>query len=125
MILLRQSRELNEASTEGKALGPSPVGPCLKTALLLTFATEVMEIVDLSESINSDSDAEVDNETPIKIIILFYVLHCFKIVKTCLIQQGVNDAVYSFLPKVEKELFRVRNQKGCRKYISQYFEISN
>ncbi|GFU75728.1 uncharacterized protein TNCV_1651881 [Trichonephila clavipes] len=32
------------------------------------FATEVEEIVDLSEPMNSDSDAEIDNETPIKTV---------------------------------------------------------
>ncbi|GFV61473.1 uncharacterized protein TNCV_2938151 [Trichonephila clavipes] len=34
MILLRQSRERNEVPIEGEALGPGPVGPCLKMSLV-------------------------------------------------------------------------------------------
>ncbi|GBM76186.1 hypothetical protein AVEN_146107-1 [Araneus ventricosus] len=74
-------------------------------------ATEVNEIVVLSEPVNSNSDAEIDNETPIK---------------TYLMQQDVNEVVFSSLHKVKKELFRVRNQGNCQTLLSStHFKISN
>lgn len=74
---------------------------------------------------NSDSDAEIDNETPIKTVTFSHALHGFETVKTYLMQQDVNDEVFSSLHKVEKELFRVRNQGNCQTSITQYFKISN
>ncbi|GFW47720.1 hypothetical protein TNCV_2829101 [Trichonephila clavipes] len=43
---------------------------------------EVEEIVDLSESMNRDSDAEMDNETPIKTV-TFSVLYCLETENLC------------------------------------------
>ncbi|GFT40286.1 hypothetical protein TNCV_627771 [Trichonephila clavipes] len=41
-------------------------------------AIEVEEIVDLSEPINSDSNAEIDNEALFKIVTFSKALHCLE-----------------------------------------------
>ncbi|GFW93551.1 hypothetical protein TNCV_47541 [Trichonephila clavipes] len=46
-------------------------------------------VIDLSELMNSDSDAEIDTETPFKTITFSDALHCFETVKTYLLQQDV------------------------------------
>ncbi|GFW19957.1 hypothetical protein TNCV_866631 [Trichonephila clavipes] len=40
------------------------------------FATEVQETVDLSQAMNSDPDAEIENETLIKTVTFLNALHC-------------------------------------------------
>ncbi|GFX95459.1 uncharacterized protein TNCV_3685111 [Trichonephila clavipes] len=68
--------------------------------------TEIVEMVDLSmsmiQSVNSDSNADIDNETPIKIVTFSNVLHCFETVETYLMQQHVKDAVFSSLREFGK-----------------------
>ncbi|GFV83138.1 hypothetical protein TNCV_1898651 [Trichonephila clavipes] len=58
-------------------------------------AIEIQEIIDLSEPMNSDSDAEFDNETLTKTVTFANVLQCLETVKTYLLQQDVNDTVFS------------------------------
>ncbi|GFX76924.1 uncharacterized protein TNCV_2257871 [Trichonephila clavipes] len=53
MILLRQSRERNEAPTEDEALGPGPVGPCLKTSL--GCGSPVVKVPDHGRHVMSSS----------------------------------------------------------------------
>ncbi|GFX52639.1 hypothetical protein TNCV_4326531 [Trichonephila clavipes] len=65
-------------------------------------ATEIQEIVDLSEPMNNDSDAEIDNKTRIKTVTFANSTHCLEIVKTYLRQKDVNDAVFSSLHKIKK-----------------------
>ncbi|GFX25082.1 hypothetical protein TNCV_2752571 [Trichonephila clavipes] len=60
---------------------------------LPTSATEVEETVDLSESMNSDSDAELDNETPIDTVTFSNDFHCLETVKTYLIQQDTDHLI--------------------------------
>ena len=60
---------------------------------LSIFPIEVNEIVILSEQMNSDYDAHIDNETFIEIV------------KTYLMQEDVNGIAFSSLHKVKKELF--------------------
>ncbi|GFY35421.1 hypothetical protein TNCV_195141 [Trichonephila clavipes] len=67
---------------------------------------------------NSDCDAEIDNEAPIKTVTFSNALHRLETVKTYLMQQDVNDAIFSPLHKVQKRLFRVENQKDCQTSIS-------
>lgn len=90
-------------------------------------ATEVSEIVDLSEEMNSDSDVEInnENETPIETVTFSNALHGLETVKTYLMQQYVNDSVFSSLHKVEKELFLVKNQRNFQTTLTQYFKSSN
>ncbi|GFX90925.1 hypothetical protein TNCV_3167561 [Trichonephila clavipes] len=54
---------------------------------LFNCAIEVEEIVDLSEEMNSDSDADIVDEIPIKTVKFFDALHCLETVKTYLMQQ--------------------------------------
>ncbi|GFW72989.1 hypothetical protein TNCV_831121 [Trichonephila clavipes] len=58
-------------------------------------ATEVEEIFDLSEPMNSDSYAEKNSETPLKTV-GFSSLHCMEIMKTYLMQQDVDNIIYFF-----------------------------
>lgn len=87
-------------------------------------ATEVNEIFDLSESMNSNSDLEND-ETPIETVTFSNAVRGLETVKTYLMQQYVNDSVFSSLHTVEKELFRVKNQGNFQTTLTQYFKISN
>ena len=66
-------------------------------------ATKVSEIGELSETVNSDSDTEISNQTPSETVT--FSNSGFETVKTYIIQHDVNDAIFSFLHKVEKELF--------------------
>ncbi len=66
-------------------------------------ATEVSKIDDLSDPMNNDSDA--DNGTPNETVTFSNALHCLVTVKTYLMQQYVNDEVFSSLHEFEKELF--------------------
>ncbi|GFT42303.1 hypothetical protein TNCV_1786171 [Trichonephila clavipes] len=69
-------------------------------------ATEIQGIVDLSEPMNSDSDAKYENETLIKTATFSNALHCMETVKTYLVQQVVNDTVsYSLLKSRKKNSF--------------------
>ncbi|GFV64724.1 hypothetical protein TNCV_1636771 [Trichonephila clavipes] len=43
---------------------------------------------------NSDSDAEIDNETPIKIVRSTNILHCLGTMKTYLVQQEKRCAAF-------------------------------
>ncbi|GFT43483.1 hypothetical protein TNCV_815281 [Trichonephila clavipes] len=72
-------------------------------------ATEIQKIVDLSKPRNSDFDADTDNETIIKSFTFSKASHCLETVRKYLMQQDVNDAVFSYQHKVEKEFFRVRS----------------
>ncbi|GFW18099.1 hypothetical protein TNCV_4006391 [Trichonephila clavipes] len=69
---------------------------------------------------NSNSDAEFDDEIPIKIVTFSNGLHCLETEKTYLTQQ--EDAAFSSLHKVEKELFQIRNQ-DLQTSISQYLKF--
>ncbi|GFV63614.1 hypothetical protein TNCV_626091 [Trichonephila clavipes] len=77
-----------------------------------TCASDVVEIDNLSESMNSDSKAETGIETRLKTVTFSNTLHCLETVKTYLMQQDVNDAVFSSMHLIEK-LFLVRNRKDC------------
>ncbi|GFV04912.1 hypothetical protein TNCV_503251 [Trichonephila clavipes] len=61
----------------------------LMTNCLSECATEFDEIVDSSEPMNSDSNTEIDNETPIKSATFPNVFIVSKLGK-----QDVNDAVF-------------------------------
>ncbi|GFW40163.1 hypothetical protein TNCV_5118461 [Trichonephila clavipes] len=50
MILLKWSRERNEAPTEGEAFGLCPVGPCLKTSLSPKATVGQAGLCDFSHS---------------------------------------------------------------------------
>ncbi|GFU88866.1 hypothetical protein TNCV_4445411 [Trichonephila clavipes] len=66
---------------------------------LSVCATEVEEIVDSSELINSDYDAEIDHETPIKTVAFFNDLPCLETVKTYLMTATAgSDVVQSGRP---------------------------
>ncbi|GFW08132.1 hypothetical protein TNCV_2978991 [Trichonephila clavipes] len=65
-------------------------------------AAEVQEIVDLSESLDSDSDAEIADETPVKTVTFSNALHCLGTVETYLMQRNINDAAFSSLGRVER-----------------------
>ncbi|GFT37912.1 RNase H domain-containing protein [Trichonephila clavipes] len=65
------------------------------------------------EPMNIDSDTEIDNKIPIKTVTFSNSSHCLETLKTYLMLQDVNNAIFSFLHGVEKELFRFRNQKDC------------
>ncbi|GFX82606.1 hypothetical protein TNCV_1192811 [Trichonephila clavipes] len=58
-----------------------------------------------------DSDTKIDNETLTKTVVFSNALHYLETVKTYLIQQVVNNSIFSSQHKIEKELFRVRNQR--------------
>ncbi len=68
---------------------------------LSTCATEVSEIFDLSEPLNSDSDAESGKETPFETVTFSNALHGLETVKTYSMQKYVNNAVFSSLHNVE------------------------
>nr|XP_042910354.1 uncharacterized protein LOC122271844 [Parasteatoda tepidariorum] len=87
---------------------------------LVVCATEVIESVDSSETMNSDSD-ENDDEAPAKIVPFSQALSSLETVKTYLMQQEVNDVVFDNLHKVEKELFRVKDQGSHQTAITQFF----
>ncbi|GFU93544.1 hypothetical protein TNCV_947861 [Trichonephila clavipes] len=65
-------------------------------------ATEVEDIVNLSEPTKSDAYAEIDIETPTTIQAFSNASQCLETVKTYLMQRNVNVAVFSFLNKVLK-----------------------
>ena len=89
-------------------------------------STEVSEIVELSKPVKtSDSDTEIDNETHSENVTFSNALKGFKTVKTYLMLHDVNDAIFSSLHKIEKELFRVMNQENSQTSLHQYFQISN
>ncbi|GFS51179.1 hypothetical protein TNCV_3532711 [Trichonephila clavipes] len=73
-------------------------------------ATEVQETVDLSEPMNSYSDEEIDNETLIKLL-HFLMLYIVWKLKTYLMQQDINDAVFSSL------------REGCPTITSEEFVV--
>ncbi|GFX73903.1 hypothetical protein TNCV_397141 [Trichonephila clavipes] len=60
------------------------------------YATEVQETVDLSELMNSNSDAEVDDETLIKTVAFSYALHCLDTVNVpCATRCKLHSIVFS------------------------------
>ncbi|GFW32550.1 hypothetical protein TNCV_677071 [Trichonephila clavipes] len=64
---------------------------------------------------NSDSDAEIDNETLIKIATFSNALHYSETVKTYLMHQDVNVTVFSSLHKVgEKKNFFEKRSYGLK-----------
>ncbi|GFW28985.1 hypothetical protein TNCV_2355431 [Trichonephila clavipes] len=65
--------------------------------LMMDCASEVEKSVDLSEPRSSDSDTEIDNEISIKTGTFSNDLQFLKAEKTYLMQQGVNDAIFSSL----------------------------
>ncbi|GFU53161.1 hypothetical protein TNCV_3023811 [Trichonephila clavipes] len=68
-------------------------------------ATEVQETIDMSEPLNSDLDAEIDNETLIKKTVTFSnTLDCMENVQAYFMQQNVNDVLFSSLDKVKKKI---------------------
>ncbi|GFT95819.1 hypothetical protein TNCV_311721 [Trichonephila clavipes] len=69
---------------------------------LLICATEIEGIAHLTEPMNSDSDAETDNEIPIKTVAFSNALRCLETVKTYLMQQDVSNAVFNSLYKSGK-----------------------
>ncbi|GFT36240.1 hypothetical protein TNCV_1410681 [Trichonephila clavipes] len=60
-------------------------------------ATEVDEMVDLSEGMNSDSNTEIDHGTPIKTATFANVLYCLETgeIYLSLMPRDVKDAVFS------------------------------
>ncbi|GFV20738.1 hypothetical protein TNCV_3362331 [Trichonephila clavipes] len=70
--------------------------------------------IDLSKPLNSDCDAEIDNETPVKTVGFSNALEA---VKTYLIRLDINDTVFSPLYQIDKEFFRVTNQKDIVKHL--------
>ncbi|GFX67377.1 hypothetical protein TNCV_720411 [Trichonephila clavipes] len=69
---------------------------------LPTFETDIDELINLSEPMNRDSDAENENGTSVKTVTFSNALHCLKTVKAYLVQQDVNRVEFSFLHKVEE-----------------------
>ncbi|GFX03545.1 hypothetical protein TNCV_4751301 [Trichonephila clavipes] len=76
-------------------------------------AIETREIVDLSDSMNSEYNAEIHDETPIETVTFCNVLHCLETVRTCLsdMQQDTKDAVFSSMHKVEKRTLSSQQSK--------------
>ncbi|GFW76045.1 hypothetical protein TNCV_3724651, partial [Trichonephila clavipes] len=56
----------------------------------------------LSEPMNSDSDAEINNETRSKTVIFSNALHCLETVTTYFIKQNANETALSPLHKVDR-----------------------
>ncbi|GFU74304.1 hypothetical protein TNCV_4168931 [Trichonephila clavipes] len=71
---------------------------------LLIGVSEVQKIVVLSEAMNSDSDAESDNESLVKTITFSNSLHALETVKNYLMQQDVNGTQYFFLCTKSKNI---------------------
>ena len=88
-------------------------------------ASEVSEISELLETVNSDSDTEIENQTPSETVTFSNALKGLETVKTYIMQHDVNDAIFSSLHKIEKELFRAMNQENSQTSLHQYFQISN
>lgn len=54
---------------------------------------------------NSNYDAEIDNEIPIKTITSYYALRSLETVKTYLLQLDINDSIFSSLHIKTKKKF--------------------
>ncbi|GFT50829.1 hypothetical protein TNCV_321431 [Trichonephila clavipes] len=87
-------------------------------------ATEDKETVGLLESMNSDSDAQIDNKTLIKTVTIFYALHCLETGKTNLMQQDINEIVFPSQRKVEKKIFRVGSRKDFLTSFCMRFQLT-
>ena len=90
---------------------------------LYNCATVDSEIGLLSETVNRDSDIEIDNQTPSETVTFFNA--GLETVKSYIMQHDVNDTIFSSLHKVGKELFWVMNQENSQTSLHQYFQISN
>ena len=74
---------------------------------------------------HSDSDTEIDNQTPSETATFSNALKGLETVKMYIMQYDVIDAIFSSLHKVEKELFQVMNQENRPTFLHQNFQISN
>ncbi|GFV24371.1 uncharacterized protein TNCV_4539671 [Trichonephila clavipes] len=77
---------------------------------LLICVTKIGEIVDLSEPMDSDYNAEIDNETLIKTVTFSNALHCLETVKTHLMQHKEGEKDFGEINKFSKKKSIVCNK---------------
>lgn len=73
---------------------------------------------------NSGSDPEIDNEIPITTFNFSHDFFGLETVTTYLIQHDIKDSIFFSLYKVEKELFRITNQRNSQTTTTQYFNLN-